>query len=161
PVRQQVYYRALKTVPEVHVFKGTFQVVQKWSGIAHRPPPAPFLLPPPTIYQGPRPDVAFVYKTEEKGSDVNLGAHLVRDAFQGVWDVAVVVTNDTDLCEPIRIVTQELARTVGLICPSSVVAGSLRPLASFVRHMDTARLRSAQFPDTLPGTTITKPGEWV
>ncbi|HEX3443950.1 MAG TPA: hypothetical protein VHS80_04480 [Chthoniobacterales bacterium] len=35
--------------------------------------------------------------TEEKGSDVNLGVHLVRDAFKASFDEAAVLTNDTDL----------------------------------------------------------------
>jgi hypothetical protein len=39
---------------------------------------------------------------------VNLGVHLVRDAFRRAFDVAAVLTNDTDLVEPMRIVTREL-----------------------------------------------------
>ncbi|WP_141245942.1 MULTISPECIES: NYN domain-containing protein [Mesorhizobium] len=34
-------------------------------------------------------------KTEEKGSGVDLGAHLVRDAFVDAFDLAYVVKNDT------------------------------------------------------------------
>jgi len=40
---------------------------------------------------GPRERV--VYR-EEKGSDVNPGAHLLMDAFRQRYDVAAVVTND-------------------------------------------------------------------
>ena len=53
-------------------------------------------------HAAPTPVVAYVWKTEEKGSDVNLGAHLVRDAFLKKFDIAAVLTNDTDLAEPIR-----------------------------------------------------------
>ena len=42
---------------------------------------------------------------EEKGSDVNLGAHLLNDAWKGLFDAAVVISNDTDLVTPIRMVT--------------------------------------------------------
>jgi len=49
---------------------------------------------------------------EEKGSDVNLACHLVNDAWAGRFDAAVVISNDTDLVEPIRIVTQELKKNV-------------------------------------------------
>ena len=35
----------------------------------------------------------WVDKTKEKGSDVNLAAHLVRDAFQRAFEVAVLITN--------------------------------------------------------------------
>ena len=49
-----------------------------------------------------RRSVVKVIKSEEKGSDVNLGAHLVRDAFTDAFDVAVVLTDDSDLVEPIK-----------------------------------------------------------
>ncbi len=51
-------------------------------------------------------------KSEEKGSDVNLGAHLVRDAFTDAFDVAVILTNDSDLVEPVRIAVQEAGKRV-------------------------------------------------
>ena len=41
------------------------------------------------------------------------------DRWQRLRDVAVVVSKDTDLVEPIRIVTQELQKPVGLICSDS------------------------------------------
>ena len=64
------------------------------------------------LFVPPYPVVAKVWKTEEKGSDVNLASHLVYDACQGSFDVAAVLSNDTDLVEPIRIVTQELGLPV-------------------------------------------------
>lgn len=44
---------------------------------------------------------------EEKGSDVNLAVHLLNDAWKDLFDVGVVVSNDTDLVTPIRMVTVE------------------------------------------------------
>ena len=38
-----------------------------------------------------------VIKTEEKGSDVNMAAHLVNDGHRGRYEVAVLITNDSDL----------------------------------------------------------------
>jgi hypothetical protein len=46
----------------------------------------------------------WVDKTEEKGSEVNLASHLLRDAFSKRFEVAVLITNDSDLAEPVRIV---------------------------------------------------------
>lgn len=57
---------------------------------------------------------------EEKGSDVNLAAHLLNDAWKGVFDAAVVVSNDTDLVEPIRMVTTERGKPV-IVMPSTSV----------------------------------------
>ena len=49
-----------------------------------------------------------VIRTEEKGSDVNIATHLIHDAYQQKFKSAVVVTNDSDLQEPIRIVRDDL-----------------------------------------------------
>jgi len=105
PSRQNVYLRALKTLPLVSTYKGNFIAKQVWAGLV-RPPefrPRHWLA---FIY--PRPVVVRVWKTEEMGSDVNLGVHLVRDAFQNKFDTAAVLTNDTDLVEPVRIVVNEM-----------------------------------------------------
>jgi uncharacterized LabA/DUF88 family protein len=56
----------------------------------------------------------WVDKTEEKGSDVNLASHLLRDAYTKRFEVAVLITNDSDLAEPVRIVAQEIGLPVGV-----------------------------------------------
>lgn len=150
PVRQQTYLRALRTHQEVRVHLGRFLVTEKWSAIAG--PPATMLRPAPVTVR--------VVKTEEKGSDVNLGCFLLRDAFLDGFDVAIVVSNDTDLVEPMRMVIQELAKPVGLICPAPAPARSLTRVATFLRHLTPARLAAAQFPDQIPGTRIEKPETW-
>ena len=51
-----------------------------------------------------------VYLPEEKGSDVNLAVHMVYEATQDQYDVALVLTNDTDMSEAFRIVSTELEK---------------------------------------------------
>jgi len=51
---------------------------------------------------GQRQQYARVIKTEEKGSDVNLATHLLHDAHRGWFEAAVIVSNDSDLLEPIK-----------------------------------------------------------
>jgi hypothetical protein len=100
-----------------------------------------------------------VWKTEEKGSDVNLGAHLVRDAFRGRFDLAAVLTNDTDLVEPIRIVTQELHLPVTLLTPS---AASLIEVATSIRHI-RPYVGPCQLPNPVPvpgKRSIARPTAW-
>ena len=102
-----------------------------------------------------------VHAMEEKGSDVNLACHLVNDAWAGRFDAAVVISNDTDLVEPIRIVTQELKKNVLILSTSQF--GASRPLqnvATAVLHIHNSHLKAAQFPATIPGTTIVKPAGW-
>lgn len=43
-----------------------------------------------------------VARREEKGSDVNVAAHLLLDVLEGRVDAAVVVSNDSDLAFPIQ-----------------------------------------------------------
>lgn len=45
-----------------------------------------------------------VWKNEEKGSDVNLAVHLVHDAFTAGHQASVLVSNDSDLLEAVRLV---------------------------------------------------------
>ena len=98
---------------------------------------------------------------EEKGSDVNLASHLLNDAWRGVFDVAVVISNDTDLVEPIRMVTIERRKTVFVVCPGRwQVAPQLEAVASHVRHIRKPMLQAAQLPDPIPNTTISKPPDW-
>lgn len=62
---------------------------------------------------------------EEKGSDVNVAAHLLLDVLQGAVDGAVVISNDSDLRLPIQ--QARLRVPVGLVNPSQgQLAGALR-----------------------------------
>ena len=105
--------------------------------------------------------IAEFHTMEEKGSDVNLAAHLLNDAWNGLFDVAAVISNDTDLVTPIRMVTAERGKSVIVVCPGRwQAAPKLRAVASGVRHIRKPMLQAAQFPDPIPGTTISKPTGW-
>jgi hypothetical protein len=78
----------------------------------------------------------------------------------------VIVTNDTDLIEPIKIVRGETGKTVGLLSPviqqqRLAAHRSLVAVTSWTLHVQNADLGRAQFPPTIPGTTITRPALWV
>ena len=62
---------------------------------------------------------------EEKGSDVNVAAHLLLDVLQGAIDAALVISNDSDLKLPIVEARNRIP--VGLVNPSKAqTAGDLR-----------------------------------
>ncbi len=116
------------------------------------------------VWTLPAPTTVKVLKSEEKGSDVNLGVHLVRDAFINAFDVAVVITNDSDLVEPIRIATQEAGKRVGILVPVKYPTHSLMKVASFYLRLRPGHLAVAQFPPTITlpnGTRIDRPFTWV
>ncbi len=109
----------------------------------------------------PEAVIAEFHTMEEKGLDVNLAAHLLNDAWKNRFEAAVVISNDTDLVVPIRMITEERKRTVYVVCPGRwQIAPQLRRAAAHVRHIRPALLKAAQFPDTLPGTAISKPEGW-
>jgi uncharacterized LabA/DUF88 family protein len=161
PARQQIYFDALATVPEISLHMGTFLATKKFAGLVHPPSFRPQLagqLPQPW------PAVVRVHKTEEKGSDVNLASHLLLDAFQNNYDVAAVLSNDTDLVEPIRIATQELGKPVGLLTPVPNPNPQLQAVSTFIRRISHSDLAACQFPNPLTltdGSQITKPATWV
>lgn len=115
--KQQAYLRALKTLPEIEIFCGKFNISDRWVKLCE-PPDAR-----PAGYTWPAPAPSFVKAAipQEKGSDVMLASHLLRDAFLGNFDAAYVLSNDTDLVEPIRIATQELGKVVNIVPPNYAV----------------------------------------
>lgn len=158
PARQHAYLRAISTLPLVKIHYGNFMVSKKWSGLIQPPD----FRPPCTLPPGVVPQVAYVWKTEEKGSDVNLGVHLVRDAFTGAFDEAAVITNDTDLVEPLRIVTQEAKRSVTLLSPVNRATPALVSVSTHLRHI-APYIGPCQFPRSLKlpnGREVSKPASW-
>lgn len=158
PARQQLYLDALRTVPEVSLHMGAFLLSEKFAGLVKPPDFRPRI----TLPQ-PWPDVVKVIKVEEKGSDVNLACHLLLDAFQGNFDVAAVLSNDSDLVEPIRIVTQVLGKPVGLLSPVPNPNPELSRVSSFIRRISVSDLAASQFSDPVlraDGSHVNKPPSW-
>lgn len=159
PARQAIYLKALRTVPEIVIHEGSFMTSEPWMPLAI-PQQAK---PDNYVWNLPPPQTVRVIKSEEKGSDVNLGAHLVRDAFTNAFEVAVVITNDSDLAEPIRIAVKEAGKRVGLLVPVRFPTQSLIDVASFHLRLRPGHLARAQFPQSLlcpDGTQVDRPPEW-
>ena len=108
------------------------------------------------------PTYVRVVKTEEKGSDVNIAAHLINDGYKGDYDIAVLISNDSDLVEPVRIVTQELNSQVGILNPHRNQSRELAQHASFYKRIRQGALAASQFPPTLTDAhgTFHKPTVW-
>ncbi len=158
PARQQLYLDALATVPEISVHMGSFLSSEKFAGMVHPPQ----FRPTATLPQ-PWPNVVKVLKVEEKGSDVNLACHLLLDAFQNNFDVAAIVSNDSDLVEPVRIVTEFLRKPVGLLSPVSNPNPRLSQVSAFVRRISVSDLAASQFPNPLTRTgfpPLSRPSTW-
>ncbi len=149
PTRQQIYLRALNTIPHLTVHLGQFLTHAVW-------------MPDATSTSNP-PKMLRVLKTEEKGSDVNLATYLLLDGFQKSYDSAVLVTNDSDLLEPIRVVRSVLGLQVGILCPNAKASWVLRPPAvNFLKRIRAGVLANSQFPSQLTDASgvFQKPKTW-
>ena len=131
----------------------SWQLLEKPTRMPLHPPPA----------TGPK--TVQVMKSEEKGSDVNLACYLLVDAFDDDYEAAVVVSNDSDLAVPIRLVRQKFKKKVLVLhpCgPGRAVSVELRRVASKSLIVDASLLPASQFPTTLTDAngTIHKPARW-
>lgn len=154
-LRQQIYWRALETLPDFTIHLGHFRT-RKVRAKVVKPPP-------PTIE---------IYKTEEKGSDVNIAAHLLMDGFCGFYDCAIVVSGDSDLVTPIRMVREELKKPIGVLNPQRLSgpdrrderkSAGLKQAASFYHKGITwSQLEKSQFPEHIQDKhgTIHRPDRW-
>jgi hypothetical protein len=147
--RQQTYLRAFGTLPNVEVHFGRFLTVEKNAPCA-------------ASWRAGQYKPLRVMKTEEKGSDVNLATHLICDGFRDEYDIAAVISNDTDLEEPLRIVKDELKKGIALLHPSKYASGNLGKYATTVRRLRVGALKAAQFPDELLDASgaFRKPPSW-
>ena len=145
-VRQQTYLRALGTIPHLEVVLGRF--------LSHEAKmvEAPVTHPPRYVW---------VQKTEEKGSDVNLAAHLLDDAHRARFDVAVVVTNDSDLLMPIQMV-RAMGLKVGILNPHPKPSWVLNQNRDFMKTIRSGVLGASRFPVQMQDAagTFHKPGGW-
>jgi uncharacterized LabA/DUF88 family protein len=144
-VRQQAYLRALKTIPNLSVHLGSFQ-----SNVCKRPRASDGVL-------------VEVLDTKEKGSDVNLASYLLLDGFNKDYEAAVVVSNDSDLTEPIRLVRHDLKLVVGILNPHANHAYELKKIPpKFHVKITSGHLAASQLPPTLTDAngTVHKPSRW-
>ena len=144
--RQEVYLRALRTLPNLSIVLGSF--------LSH------VVKMPLANGRG----YAEVFRTQEKGSDVNLAAQMLLDGFKRDYECAVVVSNDSDLLRPIQVVFHELGQKVGVLAPTrnKHPSRSLAANATFIKHIRANVLTKSQFPSMLTDRagSFSKPASW-
>ena len=151
PTRQDVYLRALAANPKIHLHYGRFQVSRKRMAVVNPAAGAAHTIE--------------VYCTEEKGTDVNIATYLLLDALRENCDLTVVVSDDADLAEPIRILLSEFGVRVGIISPRTAKrqAFELTSLgATFYKKVRESALRRSQLPSVVQGKgeLLARPPRW-
>ncbi len=150
PQRQEAYLRALRTIPILTIHEGFFLsrvVPMRVAGASASPP------------------TVLVVRTEEKGSDVNLATYLLLDFFRRDCDTVVVVSNDSDLLEPVRVARREMGMRVGIVNPhpSRHRSRTLALEATFFKQLRTSTLSQCQFPETMSDSdgVFSRPEAWT
>jgi hypothetical protein len=171
---QDVYLKALLAADSVdHIEYGTYVARVKTAPLAVKDAQGrPQLVGPawPVMVQdgrgGPVTEAVFMVSyanREEKGSDVNVAAHLLLDVLGGAVDGAVVISNDSDLRFPVEQAREHVP--LGVVNPSrNYLAGDLRgsPGIGAGRHwwaqLTANDLRAHQLPD--PTNRYRRPVGW-
>ncbi len=169
PQRQQMYFRALRTLENIQIILGSFlenevkvyvpdkdkisnpQIAGVCLGLTHTKLP----LDGGNHFK--------ILKTEEKGSDVNIGTHLIMDAYENNFDIAIVISNDSDLAEPMRIVNQMPNKQVRLLNPYPKTNLKLQNAVNGdIKTIRQGPLKDSQFSKNLTDTNgnFHIPKEW-
>ncbi|HUO57074.1 MAG TPA: NYN domain-containing protein [bacterium] len=140
--RQSTYIEAIQTVKGIKVYYGKFLAHKKACrkcGYEH-------------IVQS------------EKMTDVNIATELLVDAFQDKFDIALVISADSDLSSPITRVKQEFpGKRVIAVFPPARHSIELQKIATGCFTLGRAKLLDAQFPDEVTkadGFVLKRPREW-
>jgi len=148
--RQSTYLRALKTIPNLSIHEGYFQTKTTQ-------------MPLTSPIEGYNKKLVAVEKTEEKGTDVNIATYLLIDGFKRDYEMAIVISNDADLVEPIKLVKSELNLRIGIRHPYfNNHVSELSQVAEFYKPISEGILKASQFPPVLSDAAgrITKPAQW-
>lgn len=101
---------------------------------------------------------------EEKMTDVKIAIQLLGDAFDDKFDVALVVSGDSDLTTPVRRVREHFPRKRVIIAfPPRRQSSELKRCASGYLSIGEDKLRASQLPDNLAkpdGFVLSRPATW-
>lgn len=175
--RQAVYLRALRVNPSITIHKGHFRSDIRWKAIADRKYGPSELFKPsfrPLIFfnlmwrdnvirRREQSTLVRVVIDEEKGSDVNLGVHLINDCSRGLCKKALIVSNDSDLVGAIRL-AKGFVNHVGILNPHSTPTNRLlKDEATFEIPFRPEILAKCQLPEvvnTSRGGQVHRPTMW-
>jgi len=140
--RQAAFLEALDTLPDFHIYYGHFladKITCRKCGHTY------------TTYH-------------EKMTDVNIAIELLSDAFQNRFDVALLISADSDLVGPVRTVQQVFPKKrVVVVFPPKRHSIALKGAASAHTYLGRNVLDKSVFPDRVvkaDGFVLRRPSRW-
>jgi uncharacterized LabA/DUF88 family protein len=100
---------------------------------------------------------------EEKRTDVNIALKILGDAIDDMFDIAVVVSADSDLLPALESVGRRFPeKKIGVMFPIGRSSADLRQIAHFRLRMREQVLKDCQFPDEVHvgKAVLTRPDTW-
>lgn len=101
---------------------------------------------------------------EEKMTDVRIATQLLEDAFDDVFDTAIIISGDSDLLPPIESIKGRFPhKKVVVAFPPARHSDKLRQIADQVIRLKCKHFRNHLLPDTIElpnGRRVYRPGEW-
>jgi uncharacterized LabA/DUF88 family protein len=142
-LRQKTYINALQTLPIVKIYYGKFQKEQANCNICG----SEFLV------------------EREKMTDVNIATQMTIDFYENVFDLAILISGDTDLLPPIRLINDSnTKKRVFVAFPPNRINEEVRKFSKGDWTIGRKNLADSQFPDTvtsLDGERFQKPVTWI
>lgn len=141
--RQKTYIEAVETLNECKIYYGHYQSqVEQCKVCGHTYPYA-----------------------NEKMTDVNIAVEILSDAYLDKFDMALLVTGDSDLVPPIRAVHNFFKnKRVFVAFPPNRFNISVKDAAKGSLIIGRKKLKDSQFDDTVKkhdGFILTRPKEWT
>lgn len=174
PTDQDIYFSAIQFTGAVdHIELGMYKSRVKQAPLAtqrkgQNPQPVTSGGPVTVMDSSWKPVSNAMFKVsyqsdEEKGSDVNVGSHLLIDVLTGRVDAAIVVSNDSDLKFPVTFARSRVP--IGVINPRGgrAVADLLSPGRVGASHHWNRNLRDTDFTNNQmpnPAGRFRKPSDW-
>ena len=141
--RQNIYLEALSTLPDLDIHYGYYlPKMQRCS------------------------DCGATWQTyEEKMTDVNIAVELLSDAYDDVFDTAIVISADSDLARPITIIHERFpGKRVVVAFPPNRASKHLRSVATASFTIGHGVLSNSQFPDRVSAAgrqELIRPSRWT
>lgn len=141
-LRQAKYLTALSVVGGVQIFEGVYQSKPKYCKVCESP----------------------YYRHEEKKTDVSIATEILRDAFQDRYDVAILISADSDLVPAFSAVRELFAsKKVVSVFPPERAGKELRKISHGSFTIGRAKVAACQLPDSVvdpDGNVFSRPEEW-
>lgn len=140
--RQIDYLEAIQTIPSISVYFGKYQLNSRTCHFCNRKEMVP----------------------NEKMTDVNIAVEMMADAFSDAFDIALLVSADSDLVAPVKKVRCLFPEKRIIVCfPPGRQSTDLKNAAGTFLYIGKTAISGNQFPDRIQkpdGYILTRPEKW-